>query len=207
MKINFSVGESRSVCLPASSIWTSSNVNFSERFVHRRILFCCLFVISHHYISHWPIQSSNMSHYFLRSSFLDIGGLSSIDLLKSGGDPVGHFYVIVIIKQTTHSCAFIQKRTLPIARDEEIFTRCCLIFIQKQNILQTLETCYIWWSCFEPIAFYWCFQWRSPIILAFSRRLPNLMTTMAFLHFQMFQTFQAYQIISGDLLSYHRPHS
>ena len=148
-----------------------------------------------------------MSHYFLRSSFLDIVGLSSIDLLKSSGDPVGHFYVIVIIKQTTHSCAFIQKRTLPIARDEEIFTRCCLIFIQKQNILQTLETCYIWWSCFEPIAFYWCFQWRSPIILAFSRRLPNLMTTMDHLHFQMFQTFQAYQIISGDLLSYHRPHS
>ena len=136
--ITFSAGESRSVCLPASSIRTSSNVNFAERFVHCLVIFCCLFVISH------QGSTCNNSHYFLRNSFLDIVGLSSIDLLKSSGDPVGHFYVIVIIKQTTtHSCVFIQKRTLPIARDEEIFTRCCLIFIQKQNILQTLETCYI----------------------------------------------------------------
>ena len=41
-----------------------------------------------------------------------------------------------------------------------IFTRCCLIFIQKQTILQILEKCYIWWSYFEPIVFYWCFEWR-----------------------------------------------
>ena len=43
-----------------------------------------------------------------------------------------------------------------------IFTRCCLIFIQKQTILQILEKCYIWWSYFEPIVFYWCFEWRVP---------------------------------------------
>ena len=148
-----------------------------------------------------------MSRYFPGLLFLILSAFQVLTCWRAAETPLDNFYVIVIIKQTTHSCAFIQKRTLPIARDEEIFTRCCLIFIQKQNILQTLETCYIWWSCFEPIAFYWCFQWRSRIILAFSRRLPNLMTTMAVLHFQMFQTFQAFQIISGDLLSYHRPHS
>ena len=168
-------------------------------------MLCCLFVISHHYISHWP--SCNMSHYFLRSSFLDIGGLSSIDLLKSSGDPVGHFYVIVIIKQTTHSCAHSFRRELFQLLEMRKFSLDVAWFSYRNRIFCKLETCYIWWSCFEPIAFYWCFQWRSRIILAFSRRLPNLMTTMAVLHFQMFQTFQAFQIISGDLLSYHRPHS
>ena len=44
---------------------------------------------------------------------------------------------------------------------EHFHTRCCLIFIQKQTILQILEKCYIWWSYFEPIVFYWCFEWRD----------------------------------------------
>ena len=104
--IFFSAWESRGVCLPASSIRTSSNVNFAERFVHRLVILCCLFVISH------QDSACNISQYLLRSSFLDIVGLSSIGLLKSSGDPVGHFYVIVIIKQTTHSCAHSFRREL-----------------------------------------------------------------------------------------------